>query len=493
MISGFSKDPLVNLVNSLSPSEKRYFKMFSAHHVKRKKTNYVKLFEHIERADKKEFQSDRLPQLRKELYEVILKSLSAFHYKSGTENILRTSLEHIEIFIKKGLINDAKKIVNKAKAIAEANENFTYLITLAQKELAIKAMELEKNGNLNELYDYVFKNIQKLKNNIQYQLLQVTFRNLMIERESGSLKKLEKEVMKNPLMQDEERALTTFSKTTYLNLHSIYNRVIGNHKKAHYYGKQLVDFFESSPDLIKKSSFNYASFLLNATGYEIDLGIYENVFINIAKLRKLVFNSDKERGHIYGSILTMELAAYINTGKMEEGLAQLPFQEKQLNANKRYLIEETFILVYYGWAAIYFYTNQYKKAIKILNKLIYSDEFKLFRVDLQVEARILKLFVYLESNNIEMLEYFLKETETYIKSSGYLSKENEIIFEFINYYLKNNLSGKIDKKKIIELKEKIEEAGVNKKEHANFDILYWIESKLTGKTYGEILRSKNYL
>ena len=81
---------LFDLIKSLTPSEKRHFKLFTARHVIGEKNNYSKLFDAVEKLD--QYDEDKLKKTLKDeslvrnlayeknyLYSMISDSLHVYH------------------------------------------------------------------------------------------------------------------------------------------------------------------------------------------------------------------------------------------------------------------------------------------------------------------------------------------------------------------------------------------------------------------------------
>ena len=118
---------LHTLIRSLTPTEKRYFKLYSSMQGRRK--NYVALFDAIaaqpeydEAALREQFAGERfLKQFnvaKKYLYDLILRSLSNFHVASTSESQIREMLRNVEILFERGLASQALRQVDRAIELA---------------------------------------------------------------------------------------------------------------------------------------------------------------------------------------------------------------------------------------------------------------------------------------------------------------------------------------------------------------------------------------
>src|SRR2546423_12681940 len=126
-MSKHSSDQLFRLIKSLTKSEKRYFKLFASRHTIGEKNDYVVLFEAID--SQEEYDEKKLMKnfkhafqspsaiAKARLYEIILRSLDAYHANSSIDVEIRKLLHYSEILFKKSLYKDSDKALSKAKRL----------------------------------------------------------------------------------------------------------------------------------------------------------------------------------------------------------------------------------------------------------------------------------------------------------------------------------------------------------------------------------------
>src|SRR5688572_19805770 len=127
------KNNLFELIKSLSPSEKRYFKHSLAGNAK-EDANFLRLFDKIDKLDsydeskiKKAFSGKRfinqLHVTKIYLQDCILKSLRSYHATSSSTLIIKDLLKNIEICFQKELYNHCALEIQKAERIAFRTED----------------------------------------------------------------------------------------------------------------------------------------------------------------------------------------------------------------------------------------------------------------------------------------------------------------------------------------------------------------------------------
>ena len=129
-------EDLHQLIKNMSMSEKRYFKIHSTRHVIGYNNNYIHLFDEIDKQAeydeakvKKVFSKEtfikHLPSEKNYLYNHILDSLNAFHKDRTFLTRYSNVLMNIEILYNKGLFEQCRKVIQKAKKEAYLLEKFS--------------------------------------------------------------------------------------------------------------------------------------------------------------------------------------------------------------------------------------------------------------------------------------------------------------------------------------------------------------------------------
>ena len=138
------KDPLFDLIKSLSKSEKRQFKLYVGRLGTNEESKFMQLFEILDKLqqyDEKEIlqhkniKKRQLSNLKAHLYKQILISLRLNPMHQNIRLQIREQLDFATILYHKGLYNQSLKLLEKAKTLALSNE---------EKNMAYEIIELEK-------------------------------------------------------------------------------------------------------------------------------------------------------------------------------------------------------------------------------------------------------------------------------------------------------------------------------------------------------------
>jgi hypothetical protein len=168
-----ASDQLFVLIQSMTKSEKRYFKL-QPHH---EDGNHRILFDAIEKLTDYNEQKllaslagtgieNSLSLSKNRLYHALLKSLAAFHAKSDSITELYRLTQGIDILLKRDLADQAQKLLHSAYKIAEKNEILHLLPELFRLEEKcidlLPVMQSERQLLLRELENKREKNLQML-------------------------------------------------------------------------------------------------------------------------------------------------------------------------------------------------------------------------------------------------------------------------------------------------------------------------------------------
>lgn len=188
-------DALHELIHSLTPNEKGYFKKNAGG-----SANYIKLFDAMdaqhsydEAAIKKKFKGEKFiiqfSVAKNYLYEAILKALSAYSAEQYVEQKVFAIFSQTQILIDKGLYAQAFKLLNKGIDICETNELIglrfqlhllerkLYLLQATDKEAAMPVVDLIRTS------DYITRAITDYT-----QLLALHYQQMAIAYESSTIK-----------------------------------------------------------------------------------------------------------------------------------------------------------------------------------------------------------------------------------------------------------------------------------------------------------------
>lgn len=494
---------LFDLIKSLSPSEKAYFKKYgykqSSTEKGVKNNPYLLLFGAIDKQE--EYNESKLLKLfEKEkfirnfsatkayLYSIVLDSIvSCNEGKSQTDQIL-VLLREIEALSRKGLSRQCLKKIDAAMKKAQQHEQWSLFCYLLFEQLKNTDFYSELN---NVYYEDVIKQIQQytelIHHDIDVALLLRTFhvkwRQLgMIARSEEQIAELH-QIMQHPFLQDETRALTIQSKLAFYNIQAVYQTFLNNPTAIHSFLSKGIELFERNPYLIENNLCEYIHFLDMQLGVLMGREMWLEFDVCIVKLRNLLnTESNKlkaEDAALYQSgCKILQLLRHFKTWDIEAALA---FVEpiKALHAlfpTHKHIITGNLYFI----ARSYFMLGMFDEALIEINEALTIEEVENFS-DYYAGLRIINLLIHLELKNEQLLEYILRATYRFLKDRKRMFVIENLFLKFLKKLLSAPDKGQIDLL-YSEFYENINKAiAAYPKEIAAlrlFDFRFWLESKI---------------
>jgi hypothetical protein len=157
-----SSDQLFRLIKSLTTAEKRYFKIFASRHTIGEKNEYVNLFDAIDKQENynetkllKLFSNNTFthsPAIAKSrLFDIILKSLHAYHGDSSVDVELQRLMHSTEILFKKSLYDECRKILHRAKKMAQKFEKHFMMFEIYRWEKKLLEKDSYVGSNIEDI------------------------------------------------------------------------------------------------------------------------------------------------------------------------------------------------------------------------------------------------------------------------------------------------------------------------------------------------------
>ncbi len=499
---------LFDLVQSLTKSEKRFFKLSSS--LQSGDKNYLKIFEVIDRqkeydeeAIKEQFKKEtfvkHLPSEKNHLYKLILKSLRAYHADNTISSILKQELKNIEILYKKALFKECNKFLVRAKKLAFEHEKFYYLFELLswEKLLLEEAYEAgEFTKDLDALIKEEQEIIEKLRNlaayHVLYSKINYVFRSGGYVR-SDADRALVEEISHHPLIIGKNTALSNRAATICYYIQGFCATANVNKETALIKFERVRKILDNNPLIRKDQPKRYIGTLSSILTLQIDLGQIDEALEMIQTMRsfsnKSAFASDDIELIIFKATALAELRIYEKMGKYDQAIEAVDHIIEGLETNAAKINKEQELLFLNSIASAYFGAGRYKESLHWLNRVLNDNETNL-RQDIYSYARLFNLVVHYELGNYDLLEYIIKATFRYL-SKRHRDHELEVmILDNMKKLAKNG--GKTDEIEIF--KEFKDEFWNHIHNHTDqiildyFNFPSWIESKLMGISFAEAVK-----
>ena len=419
------------LISSLTPAEKRYFKLYADRHSSSSKNNYSKLFDAIDAQqeyDEKELLESfkgkpflkHFSIAKNRLYHKILQSLNAFHAESSVEAELRRYLHYVEILYHKTLYNQCSRILATAEKIAAKNQKtIIHLSILQWKKKLVEVNNYEENddsiiGLENELIKQlrVGNELWKTKSAIFEQLFSIgqAREKEVIEVTEEALAKIKQLKSNSGLFQNQ-----------YLIHHteSAFHFQKGDYKSCK---EALIDnreLIENNLYLVKQEPILYHSVLMNL----VFVSAKQNEFSDVEKYleesrllpSKLKINPSSHIQHrIYSDGYALELAISNLKGDSAKGGQLVNVLPEKLKEWSGMLSDAKKASFMHGMSVMFFILGSTVDALKWNNELLNTISINKSE-DSFCYGLILHAILHYEMNNYEILPSVLKSLKRYLE------------------------------------------------------------------------------
>ncbi len=420
---------LFDLIKSLTPQEKRQFKLNVKTYGKGQANKSIKLFDLIDKQE--QYSEDRLQALvekhgivdnvssaKYRLYALILENLVVARARKTISSDIRSALQSVEALYNKRLYSQCRKLLQKARRKAEKYERFEFMTEIFFWERKYLLRESGKTGaeELADFYGGFRESIHNVKTTVAYlELLDkvqtrcARFLKLHQAEDRDALERL----VNNDLLNDPARATTFVAKVSRLETLGFYQQIMGNHDAAFAYYYEAISLWEQNESYINDNLDRYKDYLNNYLTCCIILKKFAEFELALAKLKALPAASRTAEIRSFENLPFLELYYALNRGRLDEGLQIASGIEKQLPAYESDLRPNRLITLCHNCAILYFLSGEFGRALEMLHRIINRNEVT-SRQDIQVASRIFRLIIHYELNDWDVLENACVATERYL-------------------------------------------------------------------------------
>lgn len=500
-------EDLYSLIKSLSRNEKGYFKKYASRHVLKDGNRYVELFDAVDAQEKYDeakiksaFGKKRSKNFASEknyLYRLILRALNEFNRGSSVDQQLRELLNTVEALFAKTLYGQCLRLLNKAEKLAVHYEKFNYITQIADWKFRV----LPALGDMSQLKEYIREGarqkeeaLEKYRNLGDYLLLESKIFHLTKTVGYPRTKTEEEKyrvLIHEPFLQHISKARSYWAKFHYYNIYNFYYDAIGKKEKLYQVRKQLVDFAETDQEKIQDNILKYLVALNNLVNAQDELNKTGEVQETLRKIRSVESKSMDIRIRIFVYSYTLEEAANLMRGHYEKNIAHLPEVMDGLKKFGAHLHKEYVMAFRYNYFYSFFGAGKFSESLKWLNEIL-NDPHVEYRAEIYALSRIMFLVLHYELNNETLLDYALKNARRFFAKRERLFKFEEIMISFIEELSALNTTKQV-RAAFARLAQVI--AGLKNDPYESqpfnfFDFESWVDSKITGRRFADIVREK---
>lgn len=502
-------DHLFTLIKSLRKNEKRYFKVRNKG-LQNEDMKYVMLFDELEKMeafDEEKIISDnewinpiQFSNLKAHLYKKILQSLREYTQSSNDDIQIREQIDYIQILFDRSLYQQSMILLQKVKKAIKKSDNLELQLEVLKWEKNLLPYSIAKNNQKR------VKQVIEEANAINERITRVNLlTNLMMELNAIYIKtgyirdKSDHDNIKslfNEKLPNWNPAEFSFrEKLLWYEIQLSYFSFIQDFDKVYEYSKMWVNLFEFTPNsaYYLEMYLKGLNHLLNAQARLLKYDEFQQTHKTLRDLanHRLVKLNENLQIRLFKYSYAHQFNGYFMIGEFNKGEQLLQRIEARLEAYIGMLDKHSELVLFYKIACLYFGNDNYRQALKWLNRIINSEDQDI-REDVHSFARIVNLITHYELGNTDVIEYYIRSTYRFLLKKHDLHLFQELILEFLK-----GLSREITQSQLIErFKElrikllELESSKYDKRAFVYFDMISWLESKIQNKSVATIISEK---
>lgn len=495
------------LIKALSKPEKRSFKLM--YRSDKNHSSYLRLFDLLERErsyDEKKFRLKHSNESfirnysynKNYLYGLLLKSLAVYNSGKYVDIQLREMITCYEILTKKGLIVQAKNLVNKAYVLAVKNERQYYTLLLNTCRINLKNLIKdidERNNYVESVMQLQNELLETIRNQNRYYMLStriMTFMNIKGAARNENERSEIFDILSDPLLKNIANTRTLDDKCYFYFTRHLCFLGLNDLEKAYENSKAGIDLLKnenpSSPLMRGRFRTAFGSHLLLLRYFPEKT---DEFILSVKLYRQSIYPDRNSMTGRFIDSFNSEILFNIQKARFNENIQLISELEGALvdiigheNTNDYYFFAS-------NAAYSYFISEDFDVCRKWL-KIAMDTGTKVISYRASTMVIILRLLLSYELKEFDYMESAMISAYRYFRTKNRLFTSEELILNFIRNTSKNITEEMLlEKFQLLSLKLKeISSDPDETKALEPLDIITWLESKITNKPFKDLLSLK---
>jgi hypothetical protein len=493
----------------MSKAEKRNFKLYAGRLAASEGSKFIALFNYLDSVAEYDearvlkncpVKKEQLPNMKAHLYKQILVSIKLLNARHSLLMQLREQVDFARILYDKGLYKQSAKAIDKI--MPQARELLQHTILL--DAVALEKQIAEANNSSSDSAS-TFDSHLELTNavcnsiNSEERLLEIASQLFSLHLKLGyarSNKDLEliTQYFGPRLKQFAGMRLNFLERVYFCQAMAWYHYIRHNFLDTYKFASRWVALFDGNPRMkeLMYDSFlkgyshildglffmrKYRLFTARLRKFEMECSVVGNINDNAVIISRQILYAGRMNRHFMEGTFTQGIATVDRVDKLLERFSQqIPLHNK--------------MLLNYKAACIYFGAGRYTECMSYLDRITETRNPQIRR-DLQCYAKMLCLIGSYEAGVDHNMEYHIRSVYAFIVKANDMHRVQKELLAFLKRL------GAIYQ---TDLKEELRELFLRLKalesdpdERRTFlylDLLSWLESKITGRSIEEIIRTK---
>lgn len=499
------RDDLFLLIQSMSKTEKRYFKMESKK-AGDKTSNHVKLFDAINNLD--EYNEDVLKKkLKKEkfiahlsaekryLYNALLKSIRNFRGDQFIFTQIKTMVIDANYLLERTLYDQAEKILDKAERLAIKIDD-----TVSLLEINLKKQEVLRAQKRKRYESELFSLMDKKDEVLDLLLTKLKLRDILNQVGTITSNKMYNNnkividlVNKNTSILNASRQTNSFCSILWgLLIKSELYKNIGDFEKLYEIRSEIIEHWNQHPEIKEEFFYLYLFDINNIIGSYFNLKKREKGFEVLKNLENEKPKNYFNQAFLFKRVAIKKLLYLMTEGDFDIALQLVPGIEAGL---KKYTLNKgSEITLKLNIATLYFCLHDFESCLIWANKI--TDGPKYFqRIDIQRHIRLMVVVAKIELGvDYNDIDNFCRATHRFFVKSGLKEKSDptHIMLDYLWKFHDSPISGQKDILRDFKLViENIQTNPLKKSTLGLEEFHFWIRSKLEKKPMSLLIKESN--
>ncbi|MBZ0201786.1 MAG: hypothetical protein IT281_03545 [Ignavibacteria bacterium] len=433
------------------------------------------------------------------LYGLLMESLGRFNSGKYVDIQLREMITGYEILTRKGLLQQAKKLIDKAYKLSAKNEKQYYTLLINTCRINLKNMITEtdlRNLYVEEIMNSQNQLLDTIKNQNRYYMLSTKILTFMNSKGSARSEQDRLELMgilSDPLLGDIKLTRTLDDKCYFYFTRHLCYLGLNDLENAYVNSKASIDLLKDEDPLspLMRGRFRtaYGSHLLLLRYFPEKT---EEFISSVRYYRRAIY---PDRNSLIGRFIdsyNSEILFNIQKARFDENVKLIREFEEELRGLNEH--EKSAEYYYFASNAAYtlFISEHYESCRSWLNIALNTGG-KVISYRASTMIIILRLLLSYELMEFNMLDSGLLSAYRYFRTKNRLYSSEKLILDFVRNTTKNIPEEKlIENFDILRLKLlKISNNPDEKKAFEPLDVICWLESKISKKPFITLLEEKS--
>lgn len=502
------QEAIFDFVQSMTKAEKRNFKLYANRSSAAGDAKFITLFDAIDSMSdydeekilrKCPIKKEQLPNMKAHLYRQLLISVRLLSTRQTLTMQIRELIDFARILYDKSLFKLTLRQLEKAKQMAISSQSYVLALEVVEFEKRVETLHMtpaagervEKLGEQERQFINKIENINDLsKLSIQLYGLNLQLGYMRSSRDQELIKSF----FCSKLDSYEDSTMSFHEKLYLYQSKMWYSYIQHDFLRCYRYAAKWVAIFDV--DISFKTI--YYDHYIRANSRLLDvLFLTRQHKLMVRRINKIegeigieIPQNDSAQIMTEITLLLAKINVHFMEGTFSQGVLLRDRIEKLLAQWGDNVDEHYRMMFYYKLGCLYFGNAQYKECIEYLQRVIHERNPQ-FRRDLQVFSRILNLIASYESGEDYSLDYQFKSVYSFIVKANDMHAVQHELITFLRRLPRtynSNFRGELER--LYERLKPLEAHPYERRPFFYLDIISWLESKITGKTISEIIRSK---